>query len=161
MKTRLLAAGVFLILLSVSAKSATSHKPEVAATTEQQIQELTEKWERAHAARDVEVLDDLLDPAYVYTDATGTLQSRAEYLTSVIKSPDISTTSKFTTSGVVIRIIGMTAVVTGQSSWKGRPRGKGQFLTSLYQFTDVWVRRAGKWRAVATHGTYVSLRARP
>jgi ketosteroid isomerase-like protein len=131
------------------------HKPKTTATAEQQIRDRTDKWEQAHGARDVAALDELLHPAYVYTDATGTLQSRAEYLTSVFKSPDISLNSKFTTSGVVIRIFGATAVVTGQSSWKGRPRGKGQFQTGRYQFTDVWVEHAGRWRAVATQGTCV------
>ena len=155
MSPRLRVALACLFVLSLSLGAQGKQATAVPPSGEQQVRKLTDVWEQAHAARDTETLDGLLDAGYVYTDATGLLQTRKEYLNSVFKSPDISRVSKFTTSGVVVRIVGATAIVTGESSWKGRARGKGQFLTSAYRFTDVWVKRDGSWRAVATQGTKV------
>jgi len=149
------AAATCLLFLCLSVTAQPGDVTDPGTNGEQEIRKLTAVWEKAHAARDTETLRGLLDAGYVYTDATGTLQTRAEYLESVFKSPDISRVSKFATSNVVVRIVGATAIVTGESSWKGRARGQGQFLTSAYRFTDVWVRRNGRWKAAATQGTRV------
>ena len=50
---------------------------------------------------------------------------------------------------VRIRIYGNTAVVTGQAITMGRHEDK-EFKWNL-RFTNVWVKREGRWRRVAFH----------
>ena len=48
---------------------------------------------------------------------------------------------------------GNAAVATGLSTGKGTFRG--QEINGSSRFTDTWVKRNGKWQAVASQGTKV------
>jgi ketosteroid isomerase-like protein len=52
-----------------------------------------------------------------------------------------------------VRVIGDVAVVTGRSVSAGRIDGRDVTVTQRY--TDIYVRRDGRWRVVASHGTQV------
>jgi hypothetical protein len=53
-----------------------------------------------------------------------------------------------------IRLFGDTAVVTGRSVLAGSYQGKRASVTQ--RFTDVFVKRDGRWQAVASQGTQVA-----
>ena len=55
---------------------------------------------------------------------------------------------------VKVRVYGDTAVVTGRTTNKGKY--KGQDISGQYQFTDVFVKQGGRWRAVASHATRIA-----
>lgn len=50
-----------------------------------------------------------------------------------------------------IHIHGDTAVVTARSTFRGRYKGWG--IAGQYQYTDVFVKRGGQWKAVASQVT--------
>lgn len=52
-----------------------------------------------------------------------------------------------------VRLLGDVAVVTGRSVSTGEVDGRA--VTVTQRFTDVYVRRDGRWRVVASHGTQV------
>lgn len=52
-----------------------------------------------------------------------------------------------------IRVFGDTAVVTGRSVLAGSYQGKRASVTQ--RFTDVFVKREGRWQAVASQGTQI------
>jgi ketosteroid isomerase-like protein len=52
-----------------------------------------------------------------------------------------------------VKVYGDTAIVSGQTTDKGKY--KGQDISGTYRFTDVFVKRDGKWMAVSTHVTPV------
>ena len=115
-------------------------------------------WDEASMGRDTAALARILSDDFVYTNASGAVLGKQEYLMSLIKAPDM-TQQSFTSEDLSIRVYGDAAVVTGRSSWKGRSRGKGQFINAQYRFTDVWVKRQGGWQAVATQATTIAQEA--
>jgi ketosteroid isomerase-like protein len=122
---------------------------------EPQLRELNRQWDEASMGRDTAVLARILADDYVYTDARGAVITKSAYLMSLIKAPDM-TQQSFTSDDLGIRVYGDVAVVTGRSSWKGRSRGKSQFADAQYRFTDVLVKRNGRWQAVATQATAIA-----
>jgi ketosteroid isomerase-like protein len=144
----LLVVGVAVFVMSQT----DDKKAAQSGSAEQEVRELTRKWDEAQAQRDTATLAGILADGFVLTDASGAVLDKSQYLTTLFKAPDM-TQQSFTTEDLSVRVYGDAAVVTGRSSWKGRPRGKGQFVNAQYRFTDVWVRRQGNWQAVATQGT--------
>jgi ketosteroid isomerase-like protein len=53
-----------------------------------------------------------------------------------------------------VRVFGDVAVVTGRSILARSYQGKRASVTQ--RFTDVFVRRDGRWRAVASQGTQIA-----
>lgn len=58
-------------------------------------------------------------------------------------------------SDLRVRIEGNTAVVTGVNSSKGRDE-KGLPFDRRSRFTDVFVKRDGRWQVLATQGTVIA-----
>jgi len=52
-----------------------------------------------------------------------------------------------------VRRLGDVAIVTGRSVSAGEVDGRAVNVTQ--RFTDIYVRRDGRWRVVASHGTQV------
>jgi ketosteroid isomerase-like protein len=76
-------------------------------------------------------------------------------LMSIVKSPDTARSKSWESENLDIRISGNAATVTGESSVKGRPRGRGFVIDARYRFTDTWARRGGRWLAVSTVATKI------
>lgn len=84
------------------------------------------------------------------TDASGAVLNRAEYLMSVVKSPEFSRVESYASEDVTLTITGEKATVNGRSKVKGRSRGRGQAVAGDYRFTDTWMKRDGRWQVVAS-----------
>ena len=56
---------------------------------------------------------------------------------------------------LAIRIYGDTAVVTGRTTPRGRT-ALGQPISGQYRYLRVWVKRQGRWQAVAFEGTRIA-----
>jgi ketosteroid isomerase-like protein len=52
-----------------------------------------------------------------------------------------------------VRLLGDVAIVTGRSVSAGEVDGRAVSITQRY--TDIYVRRDGRWRVVTSHGTQV------
>lgn len=126
-----------------------SQSPEA----EQQIRALVREWDAAYEERDTVTLNRILADAFVLTDASGAVLNRAQYLMSVIKSPEFSGVQSFMSEDVKVTINGEKAKVTGRSKVKGRPRGRGQVFEGHYRFTDTLIKLDGRWQFVASHST--------
>jgi ketosteroid isomerase-like protein len=120
------------------------------------IRELVKAWDDAYMARDVAAVQRLLADDYVFTDSSGAKLPKKEYLMSIVKAPDTPRVKSWASENLDIRVAGNTATVTGESSVKGRPRGRGFVLDARYRFTDTWARRGGRWLAVSTVATRIS-----
>jgi ketosteroid isomerase-like protein len=55
---------------------------------------------------------------------------------------------------VSVRVYGDAAVATGRTRASGRSHG--QDVTVVLRFTDVFVRRGGRWQVVASHACAVA-----
>jgi len=128
---------------------------EVAAQTanvEQTLLQLERDWEQANVRNDTAALERILAPEFVSTDSDGRLTTRAEGFARR-KSGEVKFTA-FTQDDYKMQVIGDTAIVTGRSTIKGIRDGKD--LSGQERWTDVFVRRNGRWQAVATHSSRIA-----
>jgi ketosteroid isomerase-like protein len=141
------------VILSLAASLTLS--VEVAAQTanvEQTLLRLERDWEQANAKNDTAALDRILAPEFVSTDSDGRLTTRAEGLARR-KSGEVKFTA-FTQDDYEVHVIGDTAIVTGRSTIKGTRDDKD--WSGQERWTDVFVRRNGRWQAVATHSSRIA-----
>ena len=128
---------------------------EVAAQTAnvaQTLLQLERDWEQANVKNDTAALERILAPEFVSTDSDGRLTTRAEGFARR-KSGEVKFTA-FTQDDYKVQVIGDTAIVTGRSAIKGIRDGKE--LSGQERWTDVFVRRNGRWQAVATHSSRIA-----
>jgi ketosteroid isomerase-like protein len=81
---------------------------------------------------------------------TGALSTKGQVLASVKDDKTVLEAAEL--SDLNVRKEGDTAVVTGINHVRGRD-DKGQAFDRWYRFTDVFVKRDGRWQVLATQGT--------
>jgi ketosteroid isomerase-like protein len=145
MKNVLAIALVCLLSLSL----ASGQQASKTGTVEDQIKEREQNWAQATikegaAAVDQYEADDIID-----TDPSGRVTDKAQDKTD-LSSGDLKFQS-IELSDLKVHIYGNTAVAAGTSTIKGTY--KGQDISGKYRFTDTWVKRNGKWQAVASEST--------
>jgi len=142
-------AGVALLLGSALAV----HAQQAASPDEGAIRDALRQWDDAFVRRDMEALGRLLAEDFTLTNAAGQVVDRNQYLMSIVKAPDMQQATGGSEE-VQVRVLGETAaVVTGRSPVKGRPGGRALVVPGRYRFTDVYVKRDGRWQAIASHST--------
>ncbi|MGH9015445.1 MAG: nuclear transport factor 2 family protein [Acidimicrobiia bacterium] len=103
---------------------------------------------RAVQGRDLDKIDRIL--AAEFTLATGRpgaeVRSREEYLDV---TRDRYVVHSFEFDSIEPRVYGHVAVVRSRYRQEGRLDGEDR--SGAYLFTDVWVRRAGRWQLVTRH----------
>lgn len=90
-------------------------------------------------------------PEWSVTHVTGDVITRAEAL-QMCRAPEAPITT-LTSDELVVRAFGDSAVVTGRTT--AATGGASPEAVTL-RFTDVFVRRAGRWQIVASHATRVA-----
>lgn len=98
--------------------------------------------------KDAAALEAVLDEAFVYRTPSGAELSRAEFLQNVASLPaEILSVGG---EGLKAELFGETAVITGVQ--RARVRAEGQEAESVVAFTDVFVRRRGRWLLRLAYG---------
>jgi ketosteroid isomerase-like protein len=118
------------------------------------LQDSIRRFGEAWARGDVETLDALLSPTYSHIDVFGNHQDRATWLTYAAGRAGSRTRIEFV--DVATRIIGDVAVITGRNDVHG---GGGLLRDSQrdfsLRFTQLWVRRDGRWLREAFQATFI------
>src|SRR4051812_405416 len=140
-QTRLVVFALLMLLIPFRPAEG-QDEPEVA-----RVRALEKKLIDSYRQRQVEVFASLLDDDFVITFEDGTLYGKTGYLsysaTSSIRV-DVAETSE-----LKIRIRGNTAILTGKYYERGEDKGKP--YEDHDRFTDVWMKKDGKWRLIASH----------
>ena len=111
------------------------------------VQELEFTLMNAYKDRHVEVFASLLDDDFVSTFEDGSTYSKTGYLSfSVTSSSHVNIVEM---SDLKTRLHGHTAIVTGWYHEKGE--NKGEKYDYRDRFTDVWMKKDGKWLLIASH----------
>ncbi len=126
-----------------------------------EIQELESRFGRAVITGDRAFYDRVLAEDFTHTSHSGAFKTRAEFMAE--NKFDAKGDSKsgrtrydaYDVDDLAIRIYGDTAVVTGRTSPKGRT-AQGQPISGHYRYLRVWVKRQGRWQAVAFEGTRIA-----
>ncbi len=92
-----------------------------------------------------------LADTFTFTAPDGNVQDKARFIADV-KSGDLKIESS-KNEDMKVQVHGDTAVVTYRSTDKGNY--KGNDLSGQYRWTDVFVKRNGRWQIVAGQGTRI------
>jgi ketosteroid isomerase-like protein len=112
------------------------------ANDEDQILSLERDWVRAVVDEDRGTLNELLDESYVEMGAHGARRAKRDVLAA---APPPATSTQ-TLEDIQIRVNGDTAIVTGVNRYRASPVAS----VASVRFTDVFERRDGRWRVVAS-----------
>ena len=139
-----------LLTLAFSAlvvgQGTTKSKGPQAGGVEQQLKQMEDDWQKAIKNKEATTLKSIIAEDWVGTDDKGKLLNKEPYISQTTSNPDaIESTENF---DMQVRVYGDTAVVTGGSREKGTRSGTA--YTDTYRWTDVFVRRGGRWQAVVS-----------
>jgi ketosteroid isomerase-like protein len=152
----IVAAVLFAVAPLALARTADAEKPQGAAPQQSGVESTLTQIEHDLTAallkRNVAAIDPVIASDFVFTAPDGKVQGKAQFINDV-KSGDLALESS-EISDMKVRAYGDAAVVTYATTDKGKY--KGQDISGLYRWTDVFVRRAGKWQIVAGHGTPIA-----
>lgn len=121
-------------------------KDKAQAGLEEHLKGLVRQWDEAIVKRDAATLDRLLADEFEFVGGV----KKAAYLNS-IKTQAADAMTSAVSSKLEVLIYGDTAVVTGLDTISGM--NKGQAYTAKWLYTDVWVKRDGRWQCVRTHAS--------
>jgi ketosteroid isomerase-like protein len=120
------------------------------------IRDFGEAWARG----DVGALRGMLSPSYTHTDVRGRFQDRDAWLEYAHGRGGAAT--QITFADVTTRLIGDVAVITGRNDMSGGNIVLGDERSSLsLRFTQIWIRRDGRWLREAFQATFIDPLAPP
>ena len=122
------------------------------SSTKEDLIALENSFNDALVRADLKTIKEIEADDLIFTDATGTVTSKADEMQS-LKSGDVKFESIQMTD-TRVQDFGDTAVVAGRLVEKAQY--KNADISGTYRFTDVWVKRKGKWEHVAGQETLVS-----
>jgi ketosteroid isomerase-like protein len=140
---------VVVVLALFAAVTLRAQEP---TATEKEILKLEHDWNVATQKKDKAFMEKLYADEYLGTDPLGSTYT---------KSQDLATTTggefdlkSFELSDLKVHVYGDTAVVTGANAMKAVFKGKP--IDGTFRFTDVFVKKNGRWQVVASQGTQVA-----
>lgn len=110
-------------------------------------------WSEADMKRDVAWFErNWADDYYGVNSVTGKLTTKAEDIADIKNRKEVYDSAM--ASEMEVRVEGNTGIVNGVYHLKGKDE-KGQPLDRRIRFTDVYVKRDGRWMAIASQGTSI------
>ena len=118
---------------------------------EHEVLQVELAWNRALEQGDAAALDRIWAEEFLDTSFDGTVTTKKEDLASVASGDLVYQSSKV--RDLVIRVYGKSAVVTGH--WTAVGQFRGADVSGEFRYTDVYVKREGRWQAVASQITRI------
>lgn len=112
------------------------------------LRTLNENYVQAFRAADVAWYDAHLSPDYVVVHGDGSFHDRAAALADFAQPYFATHMKSFPVHDVSIRRYGDVALIHAENDYETRDGRKG-----INRYTDLWLKRAGKWRCIAAHIT--------
>jgi ketosteroid isomerase-like protein len=122
------------------------------STLERDLVKLENDWGTAWQKKDAAFLQKLFADEYLSTDQDGNTFTKTQDLANVADKGTSMTS--FALTDLKVHVYGDTAIVTGLNTIKAAFKGKD--TSGAYRFTDVFVKRDGRWQVVATQGSLVA-----
>lgn len=150
MKSTFMAVAVMAVMsLGIAGRNPSGNS---AGDAEQAVRDLERRYRDAVMRQDATALGRILADDFIATSSRGEVRDKAKEIADIGPSPDFKMEG-FTLDDVSVRLFRDTAVVTGRSTL--RAAFKGQSGTSIFRYTRVYVKRGGRWQAVAQQLTRV------
>jgi uncharacterized protein (TIGR02246 family) len=141
---------IFCLLSAIALLSFGQATPEV--SVEQTLMQLERDWSQASLKKDVDTLNKIMADDWVNIDFLGKVVTKAQTIAN-LKS-GLPATQAAGLGEMKVRVFGDSAIVTGSDT--GKSASKGKEVIEKYLWTDVFVRRNGRWQAVASQSTKVA-----
>src|SRR6266513_2088537 len=119
------------------------------AKVEQEIRRLEREWFESYVRGDRAAFDRIVADDAVITYGNGKVGNKSEAIAEIKAPADAS--YSLTSDDVQVRVYGETAIVTGRVTEKGTFNERS--LNSQSRYTDIWVRRDGRWQVVGAQST--------
>jgi|SRR5262245_39139050 len=124
---------------------------QVPNAVERDILKLENDWSTAWQKKDAAFFQKLWADEYLSTDQDGATFTKAQDLANLAAAGTSQTS--FALTDMKVHVYGDTAVVTGLNTIKATFKGKD--TSGAYRFTDVFVKRDGRWQVVATQSSMI------
>jgi uncharacterized protein (TIGR02246 family) len=135
-------------MAQASPEAANSGTPSV----EQTLMQLERDWSQASLKKDIDALNRIMADDWVNIDFQGRTLTKTQTIAS-LKS-GLPATQAAGLGEMKVRVFGDSAIVTGSDT--GKSTSKGKEVIEKYLWTDVFVRRNGRWQAVASQSTKIA-----
>jgi len=151
---RILAVAVLVAVatsLALGQMAEKQEKTKDGKSVEQTLMQMERDWTEAQLQKDTAALDKIIADDWVGQGPAGS-QTKAQGLAD-LKSENQKFAS-ITLGDMKVRVFGDTAVVTGSDDEKSSYKSKD--TSGHYLWSDVFVKREGRWQAVASQGTLMA-----
>jgi len=139
----------FVVLIAaLGTISFTTPSAEQPSDDERQLLSIQQQLARAWSNKDRAFIEGVLAPEWSVTQADGTTMTRATVLGAFFNAVTIDSS---TVDDVTVTLFGDTAVVRGRAVARGKLNGSP--ISARIRFTDVFLKRRGRWQAVASHAS--------
>jgi ketosteroid isomerase-like protein len=119
--------------------------------TEQEVLKATQVLNEASLIKkDRATMERLYADDYMYLHSNGTVNNKSQEIAEYMSSDLKWTAHK--SDDMKVRIYGNVAIVTGVSTLTGSAKG---YVSGARNFTELWVRRNGRWQTVGGQSTIV------
>jgi ketosteroid isomerase-like protein len=115
---------------------------------DQELRRIVQDLARAWMQHDRAFIEGVLAPEWSVTQADGSILTRATVLGPFFDSVSFDSNQ---IDDVSIALFGDTAVVRGRTAASARVNGVP--ISARIRFTDVFIKRNGRWQAVASHAS--------
>jgi len=153
---RLSAVTVLILAVVLLAASQTTEQKLTGKNLKikQELIKLEEEWHNAYVRHDAEPLERILADDYIAVYSNGKSVNKAQSIEDL--KADESIYDYSTPYDMDMRFYDNTVVIIGRTKdkWKNQ---KGEDLTAEYRWTDVFVKRNGRWRCVAAQVVRIPL----
>jgi ketosteroid isomerase-like protein len=131
--------------------AASSSTSSGAGNVEADLLKLNREWFDAYMKRDITALERIAADDYSITSITGEVMTKAQDLAKLKTYIAADAAFKLSTEDAKTRVYGDTAVLTGAltNSWTD----SGKEMNVRVRYTNVWVKRNGRWQVVAVQFT--------
>jgi hypothetical protein len=145
-----------MLLVSVAASLFAATATAQSADDERRLKDIEQQLARAWSQHDRAFIESVLAPEWSVTQANGEVLSRALVLGTFF---DAVTFDSNVIDDVTVQLFGETAVVRGRTTASGSFNGTP--MEARIRFTDVFIRRQGRWQVVASHASSLTADAQP
>ena len=146
-------SSVLLITTAFFQVEAQKNNPTKQQKIEAELMQIERDIGQANIRRDKAYFERIEADEFIFTDSGGGLTTKAEDVASLDKPVGDVKLVSYEVDDMKVRLYDDTAVVTGRTTTVSRAKDR-EFM-SKSRFTDVFVKRNGKWQLVAGHSSRI------
>jgi Domain of unknown function (DUF4440) len=147
--------GLLILLILCSANFAQTQKKSETkqSKAEAELMKIERDIGEANIRRDKAYFERIEADEFIFTDSGGGITTKAEDVASLDEPAGEFKLVSYIVDEMKVSVYGNTAVVTGRTTTVSR--GKDREVTNKSRFTDVFVKRGGRWQLVAGHSSRI------